>query len=85
MLLLNENMTRTSLWEELWVDVFKGFLVDDSAGAFLQDKMELLRSISGYIKESVIYYSLPIKPEFKTVYTSGVAETWSLQCSYFTE
>lgn len=34
------NTPPTSLWEELRVDVFKGLFVDDSAGTFLEDKME---------------------------------------------
>ena len=29
---------RTSLWEELRVDVFKSFFVDDPTGTFLEDK-----------------------------------------------
>lgn len=55
---LSKNMTQTSLWEELWVDVFKSFFVNDSAGAFLQDKLH--RSFSSYIKDSPpILMSLP--------------------------
>ena len=38
---LRAHMTQTSLREELSVDVFKSFLVDDSTGTFLKDREEM--------------------------------------------
>lgn len=42
--------TPTSLWEKLCVDVLKGVLIDDSAGTFLEDKMEFHPSVKITLK-----------------------------------
>lgn len=53
-----KQQAQTSLREELCVDVFKSVFVDDPAGTFLQDKMEMRRLSDIYV------YSPSLKLEF---------------------
>lgn len=58
----NDWTAQTSLWEELWVDFFKSFLIDDSTGAFLKDnnriKQRLVHNTGIWKGRKHVYLSL---------------------------
>lgn len=70
-LALNDWTTQTSLWEKLWVDFFKGFLIDDSTGALLKDnnriKQRLKHNTGIWKKRKHVYFSLSSNGPLKKV------------------
>lgn len=70
-LALNDWTTQTSLWEELWVDFFESFLINDSTGALLKDNNRIkqrLKHNTGIWKERKhVYLSLSSNGPLKKV------------------